>query len=273
MEKRTVSINSCNMKAYLGNEIFAVLQELGINDLPHKSINKEIEQYCGALRNHLLNEEKNLTKKPLYNNTFWDITPKYRYDILAIDIPRIANLIAYSIGFSTLYFRQFPSNRKTYDITLVDAFFWYHIDFGTRLISSGWDRIALLLDLAYSLKIGEKCSISSVLRKLKKVDLQIDNDDNFKILNRFYDTNFKELEGGVGKGARHETTHIISPGTRFLFEYLDMNSIVSDGNPFDHRHLRVSDMLKRHYDFYLEGINSALKLVSRKWPTNDKDGI
>lgn len=268
-----VCIKNLNMKTHLEHEIYDILQELKIVLFPNHPLARKIDEYCAGFRNYLLGLENTQSKKPLMCNTFWDLTPKYKLDVLSIDIQRIANQIAYAIGFSTLYLKQIRKNKHSYFPTFADAFFWYHIDFGVRLISSGWDRLAFLLDLAHGLNTGTRCSISVVLKEMQKIDAHLVRERNFKILKNIHDTELPLLESGRGKGARHETTHILSPSTRFLFEFIDSNQLKSkDINSkciaADH-----TEILNKHYHLYVTGIESAIKLVSLKWPDKKQKGL
>ncbi|MGE5443009.1 MAG: hypothetical protein ACM3SR_00195 [Ignavibacteriales bacterium] len=104
-----------------------------------------------------------------------------------------------------------------------------------------------------------------MLRELPKVDKKIVQDANFKKLKTFRDSRFLDLEAGSGKGARHETTHLLSPSTKFFFEFLEKGN-KSVSVPPELRPKERRNMLIEHHEFYLSGIQSALQLVSLRWP-------
>lgn len=254
------------MKIPLEKEVLHILSDLGLFliNVDHPILD-ELYKLTSNLRSYLLNLETTQVRPSLSHNSFWNITPKYRMDVLRSDIVKIANQLASAIGFSTLYLSQVAESKTTYFPTMADSFFWYHIDFGIRLASSGWDRIAILLDLTYELNTGTECSFPLVLREISKIDRKIFEDVNFKKLKAFRDGRFLDLEAGAGKGARHETTHLLSPGTKFLFEFLEnrrkLVSIPPELRPKERR-----DMLIEHHRFYLSGIRSALQLAFLRWP-------
>lgn len=254
------------MEIPLEKEVLQILsdQKIFLLNVEHPIVD-ELHKCCSKLRSYLLDLEANQPRSSLSHSSFWQITPKYRLDVLRMGIPKIANQLAYAISFSTLYLSQIAESKTTYFPTMVDSFFWYHIDFGTRLASSGWDRIALLLDLAYQLNTLTECSFPFVLRELPKVDKKIVQDANFKKLKTFRDSRFLDLEAGSGKGARHETTHLLSPSTKFFFEFLE-NGNKSVSVPPELRPKERRNMLIEHHEFYLSGIQSALQLVSLRWP-------
>jgi hypothetical protein len=254
------------MEIPLRKEVLKILSDLKISliDSNHQFVG-EYYKCCSRLRTHLLNKESGQALFPLSGGSFWDITPKFRVDVLGIDIHTIANQLAYSIGFSSLYLNQVAKIQTQYSPTMADYFFWYHIDFGIRLASSGWDRIALLLDLAFELNSGKDCNLSLVLRNIPKVNPQIIQDVNFKKLKAFRDSRFLDLEAGAGKGARHETTHLISPSTRLLFEFLDTHAGMPGKIPPELRPKERLDMLIEHHGFYLSGVQDTLRLISLRW--------
>lgn len=250
------------MQVPLEKEVHQILAGRGIPLLDYTVVHTT----CAGYRSHLLKLEASQPQLPLSGNTFWDITPKYRFDVLAEDIPRVANELAFAIGLSSVYLGQVAEGRRPYFRTSADSFFWYHIDFGVRLASSGWDRIALLLDLAFDLKTGTKCNFPLVLREMPKVDEHIIEDGNFKKLKAFRDGRFLDLEAGAGEGARHEATHLLSPSTRFLFEYSDAVAKKLRKVPPELRPEARWDMLVEHHRFYVSGIENTLGLVASRWP-------
>lgn len=248
-------------------EILQILLDLKISliDLNHPFLG-EFYKRCSKFRSDLLNKETAQARPPLSGSSFWDITPKYRVDVLGIDISKMANQLAFAIGFASLYLSQVAKSETTYFPTTADSFFWYHIDFGIRLASSGWDRIALLLDLAFGLNTGTNCNLRLVLKNIPKVDTQIIQDASFKKLKAFRDGRFLYLEAKAGTGARYEATHLLSPGTRLLFEFLDTHAGKPPKVPTELRPKERRDMLIEHHGFYLSRIQDALRLVSLRWP-------
>jgi hypothetical protein len=254
------------MKVPLEDEVCQILAALGIHLLgPGHPIVDEFHRACVAFRSHLVNLETSQDRPPLSRSSFWEITPKYRFDVLSQDIPNIANQLAFAIGFSSLYLGQVAESTTTYFKTFADAFFWYHIDFGIRLASSGWDRIALLLDLAFDLNTGTRCSLPLVLKEIPNIDAQIIQDKNFKKLKAFRDGGFLDLEARAGEGARHEATHLLSPSTRFLCEFLDAIVKKPGKAPPESRPKERRDMLVEHHGLYVSGIENAAQLVSSRW--------
>ncbi len=250
------------MQVPLERDVRHILSDLGISLLDYM----RVYTTCAGFRSHLLKLEDSQLPLPLTGSTFWDITPKYRFDALAIDIPRVANELAFAIGFSSIYLPQVAEGKRRYFPTCADAFFWYHIDFGIRLASSGWDRIALLLDLAFDLKTGTRCNFPLVLREIAKLDKQIVHEESFKELKAFRDGRFLDLEVRAGKGARHEATHLLSPGTRFLFEFHEAVPQKLEEVPSELRPEARRDMLVEHHRFYVLGVENTLRLVASRWP-------
>jgi hypothetical protein len=86
------------MEAPLAKDIFNILSDLGIKFLNREHpLLGELHEYCRGLRSHLLEKEEGEKRSPLIENTLWDITPKYRLDILTQDIPKVGNQLAYAI--------------------------------------------------------------------------------------------------------------------------------------------------------------------------------
>ena len=218
---------------------------------------------CTGLRRHLLSEEREEEIVQLSEaTTYWDLTPKYRYDLLVFDIPSVANQLAFSVWLGTLHVDHLAETTSGYFPTWSDVLFWYHIDFGVRLASSAWDRTALLLDLAFQLDSGASCSLPTVLRLLPGVDSAIVHVASFKMLKAFRDDRFKELEAGPGAGARHEATHLVSPSTRRLAEFIESFTRGSPGK----KPGEWLEFLQFHHAMYLEGLEHALNLVEERWP-------
>lgn len=253
----------------LVSELSAVLSELSLDFLggEHELVAK-IHTSCAGLRRHLHSEEREDDIVPLTEAaSYWDLTPKYRYDLLAFDIPNLANQLAFSVGLGTVHVDHVAKTGGGYFPTWSDVLFWYHVDFGVRLASSSWDRTALLLDLAFGLNCGAGCNLPTVLRRLPEEDPDIVHRGCFKRLKQFRDGRFTELEAGRGSGARHEATHLLSPSTRYLAEFVESFSR-------ENARTEASDwrqFLREHHGIYLEGLKDALRLVEERWPVEVVD--
>ena len=232
-------------------------------DAEHELVSR-LNTSCAELRKHLLSEERDKEIVQLSEATsYWELTPKCRYDYLIFDIPSVANQLAFSVWLARLQVEHLTEATSGYFPTWSDALFWYHIDFGVRLTSSAWDRTALLLDLAFQLDSGAGCSLPTVLKCLPSVDVTIIHLSSFKMLKAFRDGPFKELEAGPGAGARHEATHLLSPSTRRLAECIESFSrkVATGRQPRE-----WLDFLQQHHAMYLEGLEHALRLVEQRWP-------
>jgi hypothetical protein len=153
-----------------------------------------------------------------------------------------------------------------YSPTIADTFLWYHVDFGMRLVSSGWDRVALLLDLAFDLHTERDCSLPRVLQEIPRVSPKAVHEDSFKDLKRFRDSAFTEIEGRASLGSRHEITHIMTLSTRLLFEFFDAATNLPGKVPPLERASERLKLLRKHHGHLLDGIASAVDLVAWKWP-------
>jgi hypothetical protein len=248
----------------LVRELKDSFKELGIPSV-HTSLEVKIRQSpgCVACRNELLESEE----KPgqLTGGTFWTVSPKYQFDLLARDIPKIADSLSLSIGIEHIYLSYVAKlTASPYQPTLSDELFWYAIENGFRLSSSGWDRIALLLDLVLKLEVGSHCNYKKIIDILEKLSV-VETNAAFQELKSFRHSKFLELEGMVGQGLRHEATHLISTNTRFMTEILER---------FSPQHLetqmtpeKAHELLISHYRYYVAGINQALNLIDT-YPTN-----
>lgn len=255
------------MEVPLEHHIRQILSQEGISFMDGNHPTFGVLYGCTAkFREHLLQSERGQSRTPFSQNSFWKITPKYRFDILRIDIPRVANAIATAIGLASIYFEHIAiaDVKASFIPTMGDFLFWNNVDYGIRLSSSGWDRIALMLDLAYELNTDTNCNLKVVLKELSK-DPQITNQAEFKSLKKFRDTDFNNLEAKVGEGARHEATHLVSPQTRHLFEFLDAHVGNLGSIPPDIRPKERLEFLKKHYELYISGIEDASKLIAFRW--------
>jgi hypothetical protein len=179
--------------------------------------------------------------------------------MLAEDIGNIATGIALSLALSHIYLPFAPLPNARSQISNVGAsLFWYHMESGFRLASSGWDRISLLIDLAFNLQLKEKAKLKAVLRKLpKEYDTLVAN-PHFKWLKTFRDGAFSYLEGEL-PGVRHEATHRVSLSTRFHHEYLENFGLWQDGQIRAPNELHA--MLLTHYNYYIEGVTEMVALL------------
>ncbi|MCL5736916.1 MAG: hypothetical protein M1274_15325 [Actinobacteria bacterium] len=256
------------MAVALEDELREVLSSLGVALVtPDSPLWGDLRQGCASLRRHLLELETKQVSLPLSGGSYWDISPKYRLDVLTEDIQHIANQLGFSIGFSSLYLPRIHPGKIPYCPSFADEFFWYHINFGFRLASSGWDRIALLLDLAFGLNLREKCGLRSVLKELPKCQGMDDKGKSYIALKRFRDQRFTDLEAKQGRGARHETTHLLSPSTRYLFEFLETVVGGARRMPPELEGKARRDALIVHHGFYLQGVQHTIDLVSSRWPS------
>jgi len=242
----------------LAQELQDSIKELGISSV-HTSLGIKIHLSpgCVACRNELLESED----KPGYltNGTFWKVSPKYRFDLLAWDIPKIADNLSLSIGIAHIYLPHVAAHiTPPYQPTVVDDMFWYAIENGFRVASSGWDRIALLLDLVLKLGVGQYCNYKKVIDRLKN-RIELNRSVAFGELKAFRDEKFVELEGSLGEGFRHEATHLITTNTRFTMEVLEKLSIQKPEIRLTP--LQAHKMLIAHYGYYINGVNCALKLI------------
>ena len=213
-------------------------------------------------------EEYGQTSRPRISdsrNVRRDITSKYQLDYLRDDIIQISNQFAISIA-QALYFLPNTSEIKySYFYNKSDSFYWYNIDNGYKIASSGWDRISFLLNLAFNLGI-EKYNLSNVLAAIaNKIDGASKN-DNFKSLKKFRDGEFKELEHKLSEGIRHEVIHIITRPTRFwceLLEQIEHDEKYMVKNRFELEEKRANEvkLLEEHYKHFLTGIDDSLDLV------------
>lgn len=259
------------MKVGFEKKIFEIIKEKDL-ELLHSShpFIQKFHSSTSKLRDLLVEIENNLySDKPrprLSENHPFNVTLKYQLDYLGMDMPQIANQYCIAVA-SAYYFLPNTSDTKTgYFYSRPDLFFWYNIDFGYRLASSGWDRISYLLNIAFNLRI-EKYNLSNVLKSLPKKVESVVNDGSFMSLKKFRDEKLHDLEYKYGGGARHETTHVISRSTRFFCEVLEKFKIGSD--EMEKRRVEELKVLEDHHKFYIKGIQDSLDLmksnVSRKF--------
>ncbi|MHB8859591.1 MAG: hypothetical protein ACYC6Z_08965 [Thermoleophilia bacterium] len=241
-------------------DVGAALKKINISFIDYEELFESLKT-C-RLRDDLASIEKG-SGSSLCDHTFWDISLKYRYDVLCEEIVRIPNDLAYAIYWSN-YYKPKVRNDLNVAPNSSDHFFWFFISMGIRLVSSGWDRIALVLDLAFNTQLGPKCNLAQVLRVIQK-NSGVTEHNSFRNLKRFRDNELKELEDGSGKGARHEATHLISPSSRFFFELIEI-----DCNPsLASHHLNSDgwfDLLTKHHPLFRKGIEDMASLITEMTP-------
>jgi len=251
------------MKVGFEKRIFEIIKEKDL-ELLHSS-HPFIQKFhfsTSKLRDLLVElENKRYSDKPrprLSENHPFNVTLKYQLDYLGTDIPQIANQYCIAIA-SAYYFLPNTSDTKTgYFYSRPDLLFWYNVDFGFRLASSGWDRISYLLNIAFNLKI-KKYNLLNVLKSLPKNVDNLEKDESFKSLKKFRDEKLQDLEYKYGGGARHETTHVISRSTRYFYEVLEKFKIGSD--EMEKRRVEELQILEDHHKFYIKGIQDSLELI------------
>ncbi|MDO8735706.1 MAG: hypothetical protein Q7K29_01290 [Thermoleophilia bacterium] len=224
-----------------------------------------IPRECSKLR-------QNLNSAPVTEEisqriaTFWDISDKYRFDLLGYEIAWIADQLAFAAGLASLHRPHMkqtsgsPYNRPV----MSDSLFWFYIDAGLRNASSCWERVGIFLDLAFGLGLRSDCSFPKSLKNLEKNDL-VKKSIHFQNLTRFRDGRFQELEARKGVGARHEATHVISPRLRHwaaevIEPLMDGKPSLTTGRDPDY----WIRFLVEHHGLYLNGAQDAIALVASR---------
>ena len=251
------------MKSAHIDEIFRLIHDEKLDFLYNThSLNNKFHTSTSKLRDYLLQSEKinypdgKLPQISAINPL--GLSPKYQLDFLGRGIPQNCNQYCISLASAMYYFPLTSDTTEGYFYTKADLFFWNHIDHGFRLASSGWDRIALLLNLGFNLQI-KKYNLASVLNALPKFVSEITTDYNFKKIKQFRDGKFRDLEMNLAGGARHETTHILSRDTRFFLEFLEQ--FEPGSHKAEIRRKEELNILREHYGHLLEGINSVYELI------------
>ena len=229
----------------LREEIRQSIKDLGLTPMQISLYFYQKHKWIDFRNKHLHTQK---TPSSLINENLPILPLKHQFDILTKDIEVIANNLIHCIAIANIY-RPYISNYKQAPITLntADTVYWLHIDLGFRLCSSGWDRVALLLNMVLNLRLNPHCNLAKVIKKLTQ-DPNYANSHDFKKLQTFYEKDFKDLEDGIGKGRRHEVTHLISRFTRVFFESLEgflsytKSTGISAQNEFD--------ILIKHYHLY-----------------------
>lgn len=192
-------------------------------------------------------------------NSPLEVSLKYQLDCLLLEIPQICNQFCISLA-SAYYFLPYASETTFgYFYDKPDLFFWTNVDSGFRFASSGWDRLSLLLNIAFNLQII-KYNLSKVLQAIPNRISDVIQDANFKNLKIFRDMRFSELEFKLAGGARHETTHVISRSTRFFCEFAEQFELGSVKLMI--RRENELKLLEDHFQLLIEGINHSLNLIN-----------
>lgn len=145
----------------------------------------------------------------------FDVTPKFKIDYLFQELNNIRIYIAVSISACEYYLPRTSNLRVTSENTYDDFMYWFFVDYGIRLISSAWDRLAHYLYLAFEID-SPKLDINSVLIEIPKKEPDIVNSELFKNLKKIKDERLKEVEDKYSRGLRNEIDHILSSFTRFF---------------------------------------------------------
>jgi len=256
----------------LEKEIRDALDRLSISlSTDDDSFWMKLSRDCSELRNRLVQEitEEQRGKKLRDGCSFWEISPKYRFNLLGNEIPWMADELAYAIACMSIYLPFVRQDVQTRSNTpsMADSLYWYHADAGIRIASSCWERIGLLLDLAFDLGLRHRCSFPAALEKLKAKDdertKEAAQSEKFQRLEEIRDGEFRQLEAGHGRGARHETTHYLNMRTRFFHMELveQWDSDVKDAdNSRDAAYWL--DLLVEQHRLFIEGAKKAMEMVA-----------
>ncbi|MHB1054652.1 MAG: Cthe_2314 family HEPN domain-containing protein [Thermoleophilia bacterium] len=195
---------------------------------------------------------------------FWELGPSYRFDLLGYEIPWIADELAYAIAYMSIYLPHIKQDVSTrHELpSIADFLYWYHTDAGIRIASSCWERLGLLMDLAFDLNLRHKCSFPRALDGL--ASHEVAESEQYKLLDKIRNEEFQQLESGHGRGMRHETTHYLNPRTRFLhmqlIEQWDLD--VSDADDSEDANYWLKFLVEQH-KLYVNGATAAIDLVAR----------
>lgn len=185
--------------------------------------------------NHLQNLRSYLQKSELWNlenNSIkygiWSVTPKYRFDIVIEDFNRILLHINFSIHNMEKILPDI-ADIKFWEPYLQgghDMAYWYYVDQCIKSISSGWDRLAILLDIAFKTELWKNVNLHKILdEKLKDKILEkhpnLYENKDFIQLQKIQRNELQFLESTRWIWLRHEATHSMTLGTRFWFEFLE----------------------------------------------------
>ncbi len=243
--------------ANLENEWRQSIADLGTDVEPVDiEIKIQMHEACKRFRAAVLS--RNDPPVRITGNSFWDLPERNRFDILAHDIGQVVSRLKLCIGLSYLYLPLLaPTKPPPYAPGFPDRMFWHEVDSGIRLISSGWDRIALLLDLVLSLGKRQYCNISKVLHELG--GQACSRSDPYLAIREYISGDFDRIEGGRGAGARHESTHLLTMSTRMFMETIEGYVDVAPHVP--HAPSETHQNLVLHFNHYVAGIDNALDLI------------
>lgn len=77
------------MQVPLEDEVCGILSSLRVTPLPGPINEADLMTSCSALRERLSGAAIGEPRPTLSHGTFWEIPPRYRFDVLAYDIPHI----------------------------------------------------------------------------------------------------------------------------------------------------------------------------------------
>lgn len=216
-------------------------------------------------RIHLLKVEAPKDIRSLEAATFWELTDKYRFDALSADIPLVGRFLAHAIGAASYARDHCDLSPRGTRGNLPFAEFLFSIDYGIRLVASGWDRLALLIDLGFSLNTNYRCSLPLVLQKLPAARKGIESNPTFIQLKQFRDTDYADLGAKRGEGARNEATHLITPACRIFFEMLENTTGPMPVDKLEEKMGHYLQLLVKHHGLYCKGIRDSAKLIGDNW--------
>jgi hypothetical protein len=172
------------------------------------------------------------------------LTEKARIDYLCLELRFIILQTAMSIASAHYFLPNTCDFRKTNQLTYDDLMYWYHIDYGIRLISSCWDRLSHYISLAFELAI-DRIDFQNVIREIPKRHPTIVHNENFKQLKYIRDVKFKEVEDKYSRG-RLEKWDPSYPD-----QIKELVSKVHDELEF----------LETHFDIFQDSMNRSFELV------------
>jgi hypothetical protein len=253
----------------LEDDLHHYLSALAIPTIgPDHQIWIDLDQHCVAFSKYLERKIHTPHRHSLAGRAFGETDEAHVLDAILHDVFRIANQLAYAIALSYIYLdtaaeKATPGTR--YAPTVSDGLFWYHVDFGFRLASSGWDRLALLLDLAFDTGTDGPCKLGTVLDAIARKDPSIAQDLDYGKFVEFRHSSLSGLATSQGDATLDEPTHLISPGTRWFFERRE--GAQSPGSPGTVPADQIKALVM-HHERYLEGIQIAGRLVAAHWPSH-----
>ncbi|MBE0430127.1 MAG: hypothetical protein IBX61_09715 [Thermoleophilia bacterium] len=142
---------------------------------------------------------------------------------------------------------------------MADQLCWMNIDYGIRVAGSCWDRIGLLIDVAFKLKLETRCSFPNALKELLKKDLAVRKNKDFVALENFEKGRFRDLQAGPGKGARNDVTHYFTSRTRYFFTEILEDNRKKGRRPKDAAYW--IDFLVNHHTEFITGEENSRNLI------------